>query len=106
MFKKKFFCITGPKNEASEKLCDVARDFYIPGLLLMQYDPEQPTEMLTRPAISKFKMVRNEPTVYLCHNRQCQLPITKVNDFQRSLKEKYLPITLTGDIETPYGEQG
>lgn len=86
----------GPKSEALDKLCDVARDFYIPGLLLMQFDPEQPPETLTRQAISKFKMVRNEPTVYLCHNRVCQLPITNPDDLQRSLTEKYLPAKFSG----------
>lgn len=75
---------------------DVARDFYIPGLLLMHYDPEQPPEMLTRPAISKFKVVRNEPTAYLCHNRVCQLPITGADDLHRSLTEKYLPSMFQG----------
>lgn len=60
----------------------------------MHLDPEQSTETLTRPSISKFKMVRNEPTVYLCHNRVCQLPITTVEDFHRVLSEKYLPPTL------------
>lgn len=75
-------------------MLNIARDFYIPGLLLMHYDPDQPTEHLTRPAISKFKMVRNELTVYLCHNRVCQLPITNPDDLQRSLTEKYLPAVL------------
>lgn len=86
-----FFTFSGPKGDAVDRLCNTARDFYIPGLLLMHYDPEQPTDTLTRQAISKFKMVRNEPTVYLCHNRVCQLPITNADDLQRSLTEKYLP---------------
>lgn len=77
-------------------MLDIARDFYIPGLLLMQYDPAQPLEILTRQAISKFKMVRGEPTAYLCHNRVCQLPITNPDDLQRSLTEKYLPADLQG----------
>lgn len=91
-----FTCVStvGPKGEAVDKLCDIARDFYIPGLLLLHFDPENP-EALTREAISKFKMVRNEPTVYLCHNRVCQLPITSPDDLQRSLTEKYLPNLLS-----------
>lgn len=62
----------------------------------MHYDPDQPVETLTRQAISKFKKVRNEPTVYLCHNRVCQLPITSPEDFYRSLSEKYLPVPING----------
>lgn len=77
-------------------MVDIAREFYIPGLLLMHFDPEQSPEALTRPAIAKFKMVRNEPTAYLCHNRVCQLPITNLDDLRRSLTEKYLPATLQG----------
>lgn len=94
MIRFGFLFCSGPKCDALDRLFDIARDFYIPGLLLMHYDPEQPAEMLTRPAISKFKMVRNEPTVYLCHNRVCQLPITTPDDFHRILSEKYLPATL------------
>lgn len=60
----------------------------------MHLDPDQPVETLTRPTISKFKMVRNEPTVYLCHNRVCQLPITTAEDFHRVLTEKYLAASL------------
>lgn len=77
-------------------MLDVARDFYIPGLLLLHYDPEQSPESLTRPVIAKFKMVRNETTAYLCHNRVCQLPITNPDDLRRNLTEKYLPTTLQG----------
>lgn len=86
----------GPKSETVDKMLDVAREFYIPGLLLLHYDPEQSPESLTRPAISKFKMVRNEATAYLCHNRACQLPITNPDDLRRNLTEKYLPETLNG----------
>lgn len=81
-------------------MLDITRDFYIPGLLLLHYDPEQSLETLTRPIISKFKMVqvRNEPktTAYLCHNRVCQLPITNPDDLRRNLIEKYLPTTHQG----------
>lgn len=87
---------TGPKCETVEKMLNIARDFYIPGLLLLHYDPEQSPESLTRPAISKFKMVRNETTAYLCHNRACQLPITNPDDLRRNLTEKYLAASVHG----------
>lgn len=61
------FAFAGPKGEAVDKMLDIARDFYIPGLLLLHYDPEQSPETLTRPAISKFKMVRNEATACMCY---------------------------------------
>lgn len=88
--------ISGPNNEAAQSLFNVARDFYIPGLLLIHHDTDKPIEEMTRKSVAKFKMVRNEPTVYLCHNRVCQLPITSAEDFRKSLTEKYLPTTIDG----------
>lgn len=72
------------------------REFYIPGLILLHYDPDNADQILTRQSISKFKKVRNESTVYLCHNRVCQLPITSPDDLQKSLTEKYLANVLQG----------
>lgn len=88
------YCFLGPKNEATEKLFDVARDFYIPNILLIHFNPDESVESLTRPAVAKFKMIRNEPTVYLCHNRVCQLPITSPDEFRKTLAEKYFPVKL------------
>lgn len=86
-----FSRIAGPNNEASQKLIDVARDFLIPNLVLLHHNTDEPIESMTRTGAAKFKMVRNESTVYLCHNRVCQLPITNPEDFRKILTEKCLP---------------
>lgn len=62
----------------------------------MHYNTDEPVEALLRKSVAKFKMIRNEPTVYLCHNRVCQLPMTSSDDFRKNLAEKYLPVNCTG----------
>lgn len=79
----------GPKNDATMEFIETARKFYIPSILLIHYDLDKPIETLTRPAVVKFKMVQSKSTVYLCHNRVCQLPITSPDDFRNVLSEKY-----------------
>lgn len=90
------FSYTGPPNEQIEQMLNIVREYYIPGLILLHYNPNDKNQPLTRESISQFKMIRNEPTVYLCHNRVCQLPITVSDDLKQILKGKYLPITLQG----------
>lgn len=71
------------------KFIEIARQFYMPNMLLIHYDTDEPIEALTRPAVTKFKMIQNKSTVYFCHNRVCQLPITSPDDFNSVLLEKY-----------------
>ena len=87
---KRFVHISGPNNDATKALADVARDFYIPGLLLVHCNTDEPIETLTRKSAAGFKMAKNESTVYLCHNRVCQLPITTPEGLRESLSERYL----------------
>lgn len=45
---------------------------------------------MTRKTARSFKMVKGQPTVYLCHNKACQLPITSSDRLRASLSETYL----------------
>lgn len=82
--------IPGPDNDNTQQLIDVAREFYIPGLLLIHYDVDKGDDALTRKSAAAFKMVKNESTAYLCHNKICQLPITSADRLRANLAEKYL----------------
>lgn len=53
----------------------VVKDFYVPGLITVPYALDKPDEV-TRKSALQFKMVRNLPTAYCCHNSRCNLPIT------------------------------
>lgn len=84
------FQISGADNENTHALIDVAREFYIPGLLLIHYNVEKGIDGLTRKSAAAFKVIQNESTAYLCHNKVCQLPMTSPARLRDSLSEKYL----------------
>lgn len=86
----KLVLLSGPSNDNTRELIDVAREFYIPGLLLIHYDTDKGDSALTRKSAASFKMVQNEPTAYLCHNKVCQLPVTSADRLRANLAEKYL----------------
>ena len=67
----------------------VASDFYVPGLISIHLNVEKPHEV-TRKSVSQFKMIRNLPTAYCCHNKQCTLPITDPKLLAEEFASKYL----------------
>ncbi|KAG5680320.1 hypothetical protein PVAND_009832 [Polypedilum vanderplanki] len=83
--------VVGPDNEKTRELIDVASDYYVPGLLCILLLVDRPHEV-TRKSVSQFKMVKDLPTAYCCHNKRCTLPITDVKLLHKEF-EKYLRIT-------------
>lgn len=56
--------------------------------MLVHYDPEDAGKTtLTKTA--DYSLVDGEPTVYLCHNHICELPITGVDKLVEQLSAKY-----------------
>lgn len=76
--------VVGPESEASTNLLRVAQQAYVPGLVLF-HQPTDQSESVLRESVKKFKMVNNSPTVYLCHNKVCQLPITDAKKLEETL---------------------
>jgi len=68
---------------------DVASDYYVPGLLCILLLVDRPHEV-TRKSVSHFKMVKNLPTAYCCHNMRCTLPMTDVKLIHEDFASKYL----------------
>lgn len=81
--------VVGPNSDESRKLFNVTKNFFIPGLVpvLVEIDNEK---SLTRKSAKQFKMLKDMPTVYLCHNFVCQLPITDTVELEELLTEKYV----------------
>ncbi len=76
--------ITGDQNsEDTQKIIDALRIPYIPNKFLMLKTPDLDnllgyTEMM--------KSVEGKPTIYICRNRVCNLPMTDVNDALKHLE--------------------
>lgn len=79
----------GPDDDKTRELVDVASDYYVPGLLCIRLLTDRPEEV-TRKSVTQFKMVRNLPTAYCCHNKRCTLPMTDVKLIHEEFASKYL----------------
>lgn len=80
--------VVGPQAEATNSLLRVAQQAYVPGLVVFHQQTDNPESVL-RDSVKKFKMVNNSPTVYLCHNKVCQLPITDAKKLEATLVSRF-----------------
>lgn len=78
----------GP-SKLSQDFLSAIRNYFIPGLVLINVDPNETTTVTTKSALH-YKMLDDKPTVYLCHNETCELPITGLQQLNERLSEKYL----------------
>lgn len=86
----------GPDNDDSRKLINVASDFNIPGLISILHKLDHPNDdEVTRKSVTQFKMVRNMPTLYMCHRGMCHLPITNPDQLAKDFAAKYLFVDST-----------
>lgn len=84
------FLFIGLSSDArTAELLNTIRRFYIPGLVLVHYDPEDAGKT-TLAKTADYALVDGNPTVYLCHNQICELPINGVDKLVERLNEKYL----------------
>lgn len=80
----------GSNNEVTNQLLAVIRKYYIPGLVLIHFDPNKPDD-LTRPSVKEqFRSIDEQTTVYICHNQVCQVPITTVEELEKNLSTQYI----------------
>lgn len=81
--------IVGPEADETTTLLDVARDFYVPGLVII-HSINGTNQQLTKQSASQYQMVDDRATVYLCHNGICEPPITSAEKLAESLSKRYL----------------
>lgn len=83
---------TGQDDDNSKQFMGVASGFYVPGLISILVNVDKPEEVI-RKSVGQFKMIRNLPTAYCCHNKQCTLPITDPKLLKEEFAAKYLLAT-------------
>lgn len=71
-------------------MMDVARNFYIPGMVLIHNEIDSNGGLLKKSTVEQYKLIDNKPTVYICHNQECGLPIISLDDLKNQLEAKYL----------------
>ncbi|XP_062548812.1 uncharacterized protein B0495.5 [Armigeres subalbatus] len=82
--------VVGPDGPEATTLADAARDFYMPGLLIVQLNPSLPDHSLGGKTLKSFKMMKEAPTAYMCHNKVCQLPVTEAERLTEDLVNTYV----------------
>lgn len=82
--------LPGPSDsDVVKELIAVVHGYFIPGLILIQHDPNQP-DQTTRKTAKDMKLIDGKPAVYLCHNQTCELAITNADDLHAKLSTSYL----------------
>lgn len=81
--------VVGPDTEATKRFVEICRQFYIPGMIIVHVDPQQPAAAYSKRVQEKFKMVNDKPTVYVCHDKVCQMPVTDPVQLEENLTENF-----------------
>lgn len=81
--------IVGPDTTETTKLLDAARNFYIPGLVIIRSVPGS-EQQLTKQSASQYQMVDDRATAYLCLNGTCEPPITSADMLTERLSQRFL----------------
>uniref|UniRef100_A0A182TYV6 Thioredoxin domain-containing protein n=1 Tax=Anopheles melas TaxID=34690 RepID=A0A182TYV6_9DIPT len=82
--------VVGPESPEATALVDGVREFYIPGMIIVQLKIDQPAHIVRRrKSLDNFKMVKNMPTAYICHNKVCHLPVTEPERLTEDFQPRY-----------------
>lgn len=81
--------VVGPDTEVTKQFVEILQRFYIPGMIIVHVDPEKPSASCLKTQ-EKFKMVNGKPTVYICHDKVCRMPLTDPKKLEENLNENFL----------------
>ncbi|XP_035777254.1 spermatogenesis-associated protein 20-like [Anopheles albimanus] len=82
--------VVGPESPEATALVDAVRRFYIPGMIIVPLKIDKPAHIeRRRKSLDNFKMVKNMPTAYVCHNRVCHLPVTEPERLAEEFQPRY-----------------
>jgi uncharacterized protein YyaL (SSP411 family) len=76
-----------PNDDATQALLDVVRHPYRPNVIVALAESDVPAET-TIPLLNYRSMRGGVPTVYVCENFACQMPVTTAADVERLLEAK------------------
>lgn len=65
-----------PKDAATKSLLRVINERYLPNKVLAVKNPDEPNQMEI-PLLQDRTMIHNKPTVYVCENHVCKMPVTE-----------------------------
>jgi len=65
-----------PEDSATKSLVRVINERYLPNKVLAVKNPDEPAQM-DIPLLRDRTMIENKPTVYVCENHVCKMPVTK-----------------------------
>jgi len=77
--------IGDPADEAARSLARVARLHYGPGVVIAGAAPGDSAAAALVPVLADRGLVDGEPAAYVCQNRTCSLPVTKVEELAEQL---------------------
>lgn len=80
--------IVGPDSVETKKLLDVARDFYIPGVVVIHSVPGNEQQFIK--STEQYQMVDDRATAYVCTNGTCEPPINSAEKLTECLSKRYL----------------
>ncbi|KFB45224.1 AGAP008252-PA-like protein [Anopheles sinensis] len=87
---KNTLIVVGPESAEATALVDAVRQFHIPGMIIVQLKIDQPAHIeRRRKSLDNFKMVKNMPTAYICHNKVCHLPVTEPERLTEEFQPRY-----------------
>ena len=67
-----------PEDPATKSLVRVINERYLPHKVLAVRNPDEPAQM-DIPLLRDRAMIDNKPTVYVCENHVCKMPVTEVD---------------------------
>ena len=65
-----------PEDSATKSLIRVINERYLPNKVLAVRNPDEPAQM-DIPLLRDRTMIENKPTVYVCENHVCKMPVTE-----------------------------
>lgn len=80
------FIVVGEDAATVRTMVDIARDYYIPGLLVVHVDPTKP-ENVTRKVALEQKTIEGKVTAYVCQRQVCKLPMTAPEQLRKEFSE-------------------
>lgn len=82
--------VVGPDSETTKRFVEICRKYYIPGMIIVHVDPQNSRHEYNQRVQEKFKMINGKPTVYICHDKVCRMPVTDPEKLEQNLNENFL----------------
>lgn len=76
-------------DETVQSFLAAARGYYVPGMIVTHYDPDDAEACVNPAAHADHKLVDGKPAVYVCNMQTCLPPITELGDLKKEF-DKYV----------------